>query len=60
MIALHSTASKMTTQGIITKDIDNLTEQFSKCEENLKILTEQKEKLEKVNTLKAYYFIQFL
>ncbi|ORX77469.1 hypothetical protein BCR32DRAFT_270631 [Anaeromyces robustus] len=51
LIALHSTASKMTTHGIITKDIDNLTKQFNECEKNLKILTEQKEKLEKVNKL---------
>jgi len=38
----------MTTQGIITNDIDNLTKQFKECEQNLKVLTEQKEKLEKV------------
>jgi len=38
----------MTTQGIVTNDIENLTKQFNECEQNLKILTEQKEKLEKV------------
>jgi len=48
LIALHSTASKMTTQGIITNDIENLTKQFNECEKNLKILTEEKKKLEKV------------
>ncbi|OUM64497.1 hypothetical protein PIROE2DRAFT_8733, partial [Piromyces sp. E2] len=51
LIALHSTASKMTTHGIVTNDIDNLTKQFKECEQNLKVLTEQKEKLEKINKL---------
>ncbi|ORX56545.1 hypothetical protein BCR36DRAFT_345757 [Piromyces finnis] len=53
LITLHSTASKMTTQGIVTNDIENLTRQFQECEQNLKILTEQKEKLEKINKLSS-------
>lgn len=50
--SLHSTASKMTTHGIETKDIEDLTQQFNKCENTLNILIKNTEVLSKVKFFK--------